>query len=203
MILPDYETNPNQIIYDNLDGKSVSQGVSANLDIAFPSSFKIMVGATWQDVSSTENGVTQQQILTESITATWNLSYTFHALKLTADYTGNLYGPMRLPLLGDLDPRSEYSPTWSIQNIQFTYKGLNNIEVYGGIKNLLDWTPNRGNPFIIARANDPFDREVTFDSNGNAVATPNNPYALTFDPSYVYGPNQGIRGFFGLRYTVF
>ncbi|MER3376020.1 MAG: TonB-dependent receptor [Allomuricauda sp.] len=203
VILPDYETNPNQIIYDNLDGKSVSQGVSANLDVAFPSSFKIMVGATWQDVSSTENGVTQQQILTESITATWNLSYTFHSLKLTADYTGNLYGPMRLPLLGDLDPRQEYSPTWSIQNIQFTYKGLNNFEVYGGIKNLLDWTPNRGNPFIIARANDPFDKEVTFDNSGNAVATPNNPYALTFDPAYVYGPNQGIRGFFGLRYTVF
>jgi outer membrane receptor for ferrienterochelin and colicins len=203
VILPDYETNPNQIIYDNLDGKSVSQGVSANLDIAFPSSFKIMMGATWQDVSSTENGVTQQQILTESITATWNLSYTFHSLKLTADYTGNLYGPMRLPLLGELDPRSEYSPTWSIQNIQFTYKGLNNIEIYGGIKNLLDWTPNRGNPFIIARSNDPFDKEVTFDSNGNAVATVNNPYALTFDPAYVYGPNQGIRGFFGLRYTVF
>jgi len=203
VILPDYETNPNQIIYDNLDGKSVSQGISANVDIAFPSSFKIMVGATWQDVSNTENGVTQQQILTESITATWNLSYTFRSLHLTADYTGNLYGPMRLPLLGDLDPRSEYSPTWSIQNIQFTYKGLNNFEVYGGIKNLLDWTPNRGNPFIIARANDPFDKEVTFDNNGNAVATPNNPYALTFDPSYVYGPNQGIRGFFGLRYTVF
>ncbi|MBO0342275.1 TonB-dependent receptor [Flagellimonas profundi] len=203
VILPDYETDPNQIIYDNLDGKSVSQGVSANLDIAFPSSFKIMVGATWQDVSSTENGVTQQQILTESITATWNLSYTFHSLKLTADYTGNLYGPMRLPLLGDMDPRSEYSPTWSIQNIQFTYKGLNNFEVYGGVKNLLDWTPNRGNPFIIARANDPFDKEVTFDNSGNAVATQNNPYALTFDPSYVYGPNQGIRGFFGLRYTVF
>jgi len=203
VILPDYETNPNQIIYDNLDGKSVSQGISANLDVAFPSSFKIMVGATWQDVSNTENGVTQQQILTESITATWNLSYTFRSLNLTADYTGNLYGPMRLPLLGELDPRREYSPTWSIQNIQFTYKGFNNFEVYGGIKNLLDWTPNRGNPFIIARANDPFDKEVTFDNNGNAVATPNNPYALTFDPAYVYGPNQGIRGFFGLRYTVF
>nr|WP_242527877.1 TonB-dependent receptor [Muricauda sp. CAU 1633] len=203
VILPDYETNTNQIIYDNLDGKSVSQGVSANLDIAFPSGFKIMAGATWQDVSSTENGVSQQQILTESITATWGLTYSFRPLNLTIDYTGNLYGPMRLPLLGELDPRREYSPTWSIQNIQFTYKGLSNFEIYGGIKNLLDWTPNRGNPFIIARANDPFDREVTFDNNGNAVATPNNPYALTFDPAYVYGPNQGIRGFFGLRYTVF
>lgn len=203
VILPDYETNPNQIIYDNLDGKSVSQGISANLDIAFPNGFKFMAGATWQDVSNTENGITQQQILTESITATWGLTYSFRQLNLTVDYTGNLYGPMRLPLLGELDPRNEFSPTWSIQNIQFTYKGLYNFEFYGGIKNLLDLTPNRGNPFIIARANDPFDKEVTFDNNGNAMATPNNPYALTFDPSYVYGPNQGIRGFLGLRYTVF
>lgn len=203
IILPDYDTNPNQIIYDNLDGKSVSKGISANLDVVFPNGIKFLLGATWQDVSNTENGVTQQQILTESITGTWNLSYTFRMLDLSVDYTGNLYGPMRLPLLGDLDPRQEYSPTWSIQNIQFTYKGWNNFEVYGGIKNLLDWTPNKGNPFIIARTNDPFDKNVTFDANGNAVATPDNPYALTFDPSYVYAPNQGIRGFFGIRYTVF
>ncbi|NCP59391.1 MAG: TonB-dependent receptor, partial [Flavobacteriales bacterium] len=74
--------------------------------------------------------------------------------------------------------------------------------VYGGLKNLLNWTPNRGNPFIIARANDPFDKNVTFDTNGNAVATAENPYALTFDPSYVYAPNQGRRLFFGLRYTL-
>lgn len=203
IILPDYDTNPNQIIYDNLDGKSVSKGISANLDVVFPSGIKFLLGATWQDVSNTENGVTQRQILTESITGTWNLSYTFRMLDLSVDYTGNLYGPMRLPLLGDLDPRQEYSPTWSIQNIQFTYKGWNNFEVYGGVKNLLDWTPNKGNPFIIARTNDPFDKNVTFDANGNAVATPDNPYALTFDPSYVYAPNQGIRGFFGVRYTVF
>lgn len=203
IILPDYDTNPNQIIYDNLDGKSVSKGISANLDVVFPNGIKFLLGATWQDVSNTENGVTQHQILTESITGTWNLSYTFRMLDLSVDYTGNLYGPMRLPLLGDLDPRQEYSPTWSIQNIQFTYKGWNNFEVYGGIKNLLDWTPNKGNPFIIARTNDPFDKNVTFDANGNAMATPDNPYALTFDPSYVYAPNQGIRGFFGVRYTVF
>ncbi|WP_422862179.1 TonB-dependent receptor [Flagellimonas sp. W118] len=203
IILPDYDTNPNQIIYDNLDGKSVSQGLSANLDMVFANGLRFMVGATWQDVSNTENGIKERQILTESFTGTWNVSYTFRSLDLSVDYTGNLYGPMRLPLLGDLDPRAPNSPTWSIQNIQFTYKGVKDFELYGGIKNLLDWTPNRGNPFIIARANDPFDNNVTFDTNGNAVATTNNPFALTFDPNYVYGPNQGIRAFFGLRYTVF
>ncbi|WP_400071567.1 TonB-dependent receptor domain-containing protein [Zobellia russellii] len=201
-ILPDYDTDPNKIIYDNLNGKSVSKGVSANVDFSFPSGFKFLLGATLQDVSQTENGVKERQILTESFTGTWNASYEIKNIDLSIDYTGNVYGPMRLPTLGKSDPRSDYSPTWSIQNIQFTWKGLENFEFYGGIKNLLDWTPNRGNPFIIARAHDPFDKNVTFDPNGNVVATPNNPNALTFDPSYVYGPNQGIRGFFGLRYRI-
>ena len=201
-ILPDYDTNPNQIIYDNLDGTSISQGISANIDVVFPSGFKFLVGATFQDVRQTENGVSRRQILTESYTGSWNLGYNFRNLKLSVDYTGNLYGPMRLPTLGENDPRSDFSPVWSIQNIQFTYKGLEDFEFYGGIKNLLDWTPNRGNPFIIARADDPFDRNVIFDNAGDVVATADNPNALTFDPSYVYGPNQGIRGFFGLRYRL-
>ena len=202
LILPDYETNSNQIIYDNLDGYATTYGVSANINASFGNGLKALVGATLQEVSKTENGIKTRQILTERFTGTWSLSYDFYKPNLTVDYTGNIYGPMRLPLLGSLDPRSAYSPTWSIQNIQFTYKGLDNFEVYGGVKNLLDWTPNKGNPFLIARANDPFDRDVTFNSNGEAIATAENPYALTFDPSYVYAPNQGIRGFIGLRYRI-
>ncbi|MFK7811020.1 MAG: TonB-dependent receptor [Maribacter sp.] len=201
-ILPDYDTNPNQIIYDNLDGKSISQGISANIEVVFPSGFKFLVGATFQDVRQNENGISRRQILTESYTGTWNFGYNFSNLKLSVDYTANLYGPMRLPTLGESDPRSDFSTVWSIQNIQFTYKGLDNFEFYGGIKNLLDWTPNRGNPFIIARADDPFDRNVIFDNSGDVVATADNPNGLTFDPSYVYGPNQGIRGFFGVRYRI-
>ena len=110
---------------------------------------------------------------------------------------------MRLPLLGPLDPRAEYSQPWSLQNIQFTYKKFRNFELYGGIKNILNWTPNKGNPFLIARAEDPFDQNVTYDTNRNVMVTPSNPYALTFDPTYVYAPNQGIRGFLGLRYTLY
>ena len=202
VIIPDYDTNPNQIIYDNLNGTSISKGVSANVDVSFYNGLKFMLGGTIQNVSNTEDGVKERQILTESYSANWSVSYDIRTWNLNIDYTGNLYGPMRLPTLGESDPRSDFSPVWSIQNIQFTYDGLKNFEFYGGVKNLLDWTPNRGNPFIIARANDPFDKEVTFDTNGNAVATPNNPNGLTFDPSYVYGPNQGIRTFFGLRYTL-
>ncbi|MFD2551356.1 TonB-dependent receptor domain-containing protein [Bizionia sediminis] len=201
-ILPDYDTNPNQINYSNLQGSSTSKGISLNVDAVFAAGISASVGATWQDVSQKEHGIRTKQILTESVSGVWSVSYKNYPTHLTVDYTGNLYGPMRLPLLSHLDPRAEYSPTWSIQNIQVTFDGLKNFDFYGGVKNLLNWTPNKGNPFIIARADDPFDTNVQFDSNGNVLPTPNNPYALTFDPSYVYGPNQGIRFFFGLRYKL-
>jgi outer membrane receptor for ferrienterochelin and colicins len=107
---------------------------------------------------------------------------------------------MKLPRLGNLDPRRENSPWFSIQNIQITKRIGNSWEIYGGIKNLLNFTPANNS---IARSFDPFDTGVDFDSNGQAIATPNNPNALTFDPSYVYASNQGIRGFIGFRYTIF
>lgn len=202
VILPDYDSNPNQIIYNNLDGSASSKGLSIGLDVVLGNGFKAMAGATFQDVNAQENGERTQQILTERFMGTWALSYKFYRFNSWIDYTGNIYGPMRLPLLGELDPRPEYSPTWSIQNIQFTYGGLINFEIYGGIKNLLNWTPAKNTPFLIARADDPFDKEVEFDDAGNALATPGNPYALTFDPSYMFAPNQGIRGFIGVRYVL-
>ena len=200
-IVGDFETDPNRIIYDNLDGYAESKGLTLNLDLAFNNGLKIIAGGTFMKNTLTENGVTKQQLLTEKVTGIWSISYKFKKTHFAIDYTGNLYGPMRLPLLNSLDPRSQFSPWWSIQNIQLTYTGVKNLQIYAGVKNLLNWTPNKGNPFIIARSNDPFDKEVQFDSNGQAIANANNPYGLTFDASYVYAPNQGARVFIGLRYS--
>lgn len=188
-IIPDYDTDPNQIIYKNLDGFAVTQGISTNIDMVFRNGLKFILGATFMDVNKTENSIKTRQILTEKFTGTWAVSYRIPKFFLDIDYTGNLYGPMRLPHLGENDPRKKYSPIWSIQNIQFTFNKLKNCEVYFGVKNLLNWTPNKGNPFIIAGADDPFDQDVQ-------------PGELNFDPGYVYGPNQGIRSFIGLRYTI-
>lgn len=199
-IFADYETNSNQIRYDNLDGYAVSNGVSLNLDVTWRN-VKIIAGATAMDVYSMEDGLRERQLFTERFTGIWNVSYNIPKWGLLVNYTGNVYGPMRLPLLSETDPRSAYSPWWSIQNIQLTKTIGDRLEIYGGVKNLLNWTPNKGNPFIIARSHDPFDENVVFDAQGGVVATPNNPYALTFDPTYVYGPNQGVRGFLGVRYT--
>ncbi|PHI19564.1 TonB-dependent receptor [Lewinellaceae bacterium SD302] len=199
-IVPDYETDPNKIIYANLEGSSVSQGVSLNADVEFENGLKILAGGTLQDVSIREaDGTTSRQLLTEGWSGVWSIAYPFHRIGLTVDYTGNVYGPMRLPLLGELDDRPGNSPVWSLQNIQLTKKFGNRLEIYGGVKNLLNYTPPANS---IARAFDPFDEGVTFGDDGQVVPTANNPNALTFDPTYVFAPNQGRRGFLGLRFTV-
>ncbi len=201
-IVGDFDTDPNKIFYDNLEGYAESKGLTLNADVVLANGLKIIAGGTLMANTLTENGVTAQQILTEKFTGTWAVSYKIRKAHLSIDYTGNIYSPMRLPLLGPSDPRSAFSPWWSIQNIQFTYHGLKKVELYAGVKNLLNWTPNKGNPFIIARTQDPFDKQVQYGSNGEVVATPDNPFALSFDPSYVFAPNQGIRAFMGFRFTL-
>ncbi len=201
-IIADYDSDPNEILYSNLDGHAISQGISANINLKLVPGLSMLMGGTLMDIYSMSNGTKEAQILTEKFTGTWTISYDIPATKFSIDYTGNVYSPMRLPLLSELDPRPEFSPWWSIQNIQLSYKGFDNWEIFGGVKNLLNWTPAKNSPFLLARANDPFDKEVSFDANGVAQATANNPYALTFDPSYVYAPNQGIRGFLGIRFTL-
>ena len=202
-IIADYETDVNKIIYNNLNGFAESKGLSINTDIAFANGLKIIAGATFMNVDIVASKQRTQQLLTEKFTGTWAISYKIKKLNLAIDYTGNIYGPMRLPLLGSLDPRQPFSPTWSIQNIQFTYSGFKRFEIYGGVKNLLNWTPFKtNNPFLIARTNDPFDKDVQYNSNGQIIATANNPYALSFDPNYVYAPLQGLRVFAGVRYNL-
>lgn len=202
-IMPDYESNSNQIVYYNLDGYAVTRGFSVNADMEFDNGLKLKVGGSFIDVFQKEENeageeVKGRPVLAEKWTGTWSVSYLVTSIGLTIDYTGNVYGPMKLPTLGESDPRQDESPWWSLQNIQLTWKKpANNFEIYGGVKNLLNFTPPANS---IARSFDPFDRNVVFDGNGNPLPSSGNPYALTFDPSYVFAPNQGIRGFLGVRY---
>lgn len=202
-MVADYDTDPNLILYDNLsNGFAESKGISLNADLNFVNGLKLNAGGTLMENTITEDGVKIQQMLTENFTGTWSVSYKIKRWFLNIDYTGNVYSPMRLPLASELDPRNPKSPWWSIQNIQLTFSKFKYFEIYGGVKNLLNYTPSQNTPFLIARANDPFDKKVNFDQNGTALPTSDNPYGLTFDPAYIFAPNQGMRFFFGIRFKI-
>ncbi len=199
-ILPDYTTDPNAIIYANLRGSAVSRGLSLSGDVSLRGGTTLNAGLTLQDVyTQEENGKRERQLLTESFSGVWQLTIPLPAALLKLDYTGNVYGPMDLPLLGALDERTGRSPWFSTQNLQMTKTFLNGLEVYAGVKNLLDFTPPANS---IARAFDPFDRGVEYAPDGSVRATAGNPQALTFDPTYVYASNQGRRSYLGLRWSL-
>jgi outer membrane receptor for ferrienterochelin and colicins len=191
-IFANYDLDPNKVIYDNLHGFAYSRGGSLNLSLAGTGNFKFMLGATYADVQnvnrdSSGRSVSSWQLQSPRWSGNIVAGYALpRAFKL--DLTGNWYGPQRLPVL-PRDFRPEFSPWFCLLNIQLSKIVARQIELYAGVKNLLNFIPE--NP--IMRPEDPFDKKVKDASNPNGY---------TFDPSYNYAPVQGIRGYFGIRVTV-
>src|SRR5690606_34144599 len=79
-IIADYETDAQKILYGNLDGHAVSQGISLNIDLALMNGLKLNAGATAMDVYSVEEGQRIQQLFTEKFTGVWSANYTFKRL---------------------------------------------------------------------------------------------------------------------------
>ncbi|WP_294199553.1 TonB-dependent receptor, partial [uncultured Chryseobacterium sp.] len=189
-ITGDFDNDPGKIIYDNLRGYGISRGASLNVDYSFSFPLSINVGVTFLDVYQKfdDEREKSQQLHAPKWSGTYALTYRFPN-DLTVDFTGQFYGPMRLPILPD-DYRPEYSPWYSLTNIQVSKIFRSGFEVYCGIKNLFNFTPK--DPLM--RPFDPFDRTV------NDPVT--NPNGYTFDTTYGYAPMQKIRGFLGVKYTL-
>ncbi|SHN45798.1 outer membrane receptor for ferrienterochelin and colicins [Chitinophaga sp. CF418] len=190
----DFDTDPNKIIYDNLRGHAVSQGISLNVDAAFAFPLKVLAGVTYMDVYQIDENAAGIPLKSRQIDApkwagTFTVSYSLPA-GFGVDLTGNWTGPMRLPIQPK-DYRPEYSPWFLLANAQVTKKFAKGWEVYGGVKNLLNYIPK----YALMRPFDPFDKHVNDPVN--------NPNGYTFDTEYNYAPLQGVRGFLGVRYNLF
>ncbi|KNB61532.1 TonB-dependent receptor plug domain-containing protein [Chryseobacterium sp. Hurlbut01] len=189
-IVGDFDSEPDKIIYDNLLGYGVSRGLSLNIDYSFSFPLSVNLGVTYLDVYQKFDGENEkiQQLHAPKWSGTYGLTYKFPS-NLTIDFTGQFYGPMRLPILPN-DYRPEYSPLYSLANIQFSKSFKSGFEVYCGIKNVFNFTPN--DPLM--RPFDPFDKNVNDPVN--------NPNHYTFDTTYGYAPMQRIRGFLGVKYNL-
>ena len=183
-IVGDFITDPDSIIYDNLSGHAVSKGITLNADIAFTSSLKIIAGVTLMDVYQVEARPSLEerkipQLFAPKVSGTYAVSYSLDRIGLTFDLTGRVNGPMKLPVgPRDIDPRPDESPWFTIMNFQVGKSFTNGLELYGGVKNIMDFFPE------------------------NPLLEPENPFGKNFDTSYNYASIQGIKGFLGVRYTV-
>lgn len=187
-IVPDYLTDPDKIIFANLNGYGISGGVSVNTDFNFTNGIKIMLGATAMQVYRVEDGERLPQLFAPPVSGTWTATFPVKKWGLSLDYTGNVNAPMHLPVFPN-DERPAKSPWYAIHNVQVTKEIIHDVELYFGVKNLFGFYP-KGN--IILRAFDPFDKNVHL----------NNPNNFTFDPTYSYAPVQRQRLLIGARWNV-
>lgn len=191
-IIADSDTDQTKIIYDNLDGHAVTQGVSLNVEANFDFPLRLILGTTFMDVFAQEEGEKEEQYHAPKWSGNFLASYTLPK-GFSVDFTGIFNGPMRLPLVDD-DYRPEYSPSVLIANLQLTKKMKSGLELYVGAKNLFNVLPKHD---PIARWWDPFGEP------GNGVTPPPGRTDVIFEPGdYNYMPLQGIRGFAGIRYTI-
>ena len=189
-ITGDFDQDPDKIIYANLNGHAISRGSSLNTEMTFNFPLKVLAGITWSDVYQLNNGMDKvTQLHAPKWSGNYLLSYTLPK-DFTVDFTGTYTGPMRLPVQPN-DYRPEYSPWFTIANIQLTRKFRNGLEIYGGVKNIFNFVPK----YALIRAFDPFDK--------TAADPVSNPNGYTFDTEYNYAPLQGARIFAGLRYNLF
>ncbi|HYG04214.1 MAG TPA: TonB-dependent receptor [Chryseosolibacter sp.] len=183
-IMGDFHSAPDSIIYDNLNGHAISKGITVNTDIAFTNGLKFIAGVTIMDVYQVEkneqqNDIRTPQLFAPSVSGTYSISYSLDKYGLNFDLTGRVNGPMHLPTSPENgDYRPSKSPWYNIMNIQATKVYGSGLEIYAGIKNLMNFIPD--DPLFYTQ----------------------DPFAEQFDTTYNYAPVQGLKGFAGIRYTI-
>ena len=174
-ITPDYDVNPNQIIYANLNGFSVSRGLAFNIQQNFDFPLSVKAGGTILDVYSLDdNNIREDELFAPSFTGVFSLSYNWDIINTSIDWTAKVTGPMSLPSFPYPFERAEESPWFSQHHLQIKKVFSESLTAFMGVKNVFNYTQE--SPLVDWQ----------------------NPFGDDFDTSYAYGPLQSRRFLFGL-----
>jgi outer membrane receptor for ferrienterochelin and colicins len=190
----DIYSRPDAVIYSNDGSYNINYGLNVKADMAFLFPLRATVGFTLlrnEDLNKNDQGklVYNNVVNSPIFNGTYTLTYTFRKAAVSIDWTGQINSPMYLNTQVD-DYRSQTSPWYCLMNIQITKKFKCGVDIYAGANNLLNFRPHD----VILRGNDPYNRYVT--------DLDNNPHNYRFDTGYIYAPNQGIKGFLGVRWHL-
>jgi len=179
-IVIDLDRSPQQVAFYNLDGRSFSNSVQAQLDYELIKFLDLRLAYRWLDVQTTYDGDLRAKPLVASHRAFMNLAYETRG-DWVFDLTVNWQGSQRLPDTGtnpEAFQLASASPSFWLVNAQISKALGAHWELYVGGENLL----NRRQKQPILSAEQPF-----------------SPY---FDASMVWGPIFGRNVYLGFRYRL-
>ncbi len=185
-IIPDYDQDPSLIVYENLDGHSLTQGLSVSLRQTFTAlPLTYDAGITLMDVVRVEGSDRRRVTYAPDVTGNLSTSYELRDLGATVDYALSMVGSKRMPETYVSLGRSPESPAYSTHDVRLTksFGDVNGpsgfgVEAYVAVENLFDYT--QGSPLVAA------DR----------------PFSEDFDTVYTWGPVVGRTVALGVRVNL-
>jgi outer membrane receptor for ferrienterochelin and colicins len=173
--------DPRMVRFYNLDGKSYSNSLQAELSVRPIDKFDVRLAYRFFDVKTTYGDKLLQKPFTAQNRAFANLAYELSGWKF--DYTVNYIGNKRIPSTAgnsqayQLDAKS---PSYVLMNAQVSKSfGKNKLfDVYVGGENLTNYFQK------------------------NAILASDQPFSNYFDASMVWGPVSGRQFYTGFRYTI-
>ena len=174
-VVVDLERNVREIHFYNLDGKSFSNSVQADLSGEVLKGFNVTLAGRYNDVKQTINGVLVEKPYVSKWKSLLVLSYATRYDKWIFDLTTQWNGACRVPETSIAESR--YSNAYLFMLGQITRK-FKYIDVYGGCENITNYV--QANPIIAA----------------------GNPFGSDFDASVIYAPMMGRLFYIGLRWSV-
>ncbi|MBS1645127.1 MAG: TonB-dependent receptor [Bacteroidetes bacterium] len=179
-VVTDLDASPQQVVFYNLQGKSYSNSIQAELNYQPIKRMDVRLAYRWLDVQSNYAGVMREKPLVARDRAFINIGYeTGNSWKF--DFTTQWIGKKRLPVTSS-NPiayqLADYSPSYFQMNGQITKQFKKVLDVYVGVENLTNYTQEH--PILAA----------------------GNPYSPYFDGSMVWGPINGRMVYAGLRYSI-
>lgn len=176
-IVVDYDRSPQQVLFYNLNGRSYSNSIQAQLDYELINRLDMRLAYRWYDVKTQYHFDILQKPLISQHRAFINLEYKTRNY-WSFDWTLNWNGSKRLPST-ESNPESlrlrANSPDFYLMNAQITKTFNERFDLYLGSENILNF--RQSNPIISA----------------------DDPYGEYFDASLVWAPVFGRMVYLGAR----
>tara|TARA_Y100000385_G_scaffold291741_1_gene371888 strand:- start:6710 stop:8926 length:2217 start_codon:yes stop_codon:yes gene_type:complete len=187
-IVPDYDSDPSKIYYNNLSGYSVSKGASFQINQSFAIPLNMTIGGTYLNVYSIMNGEKNIELFAPSFSGVFSIAYEWPLKRIKVDYTGQVIGPMHLPKYAEEWSKEEISPWYTVQHLKVEKIISKKTSIYIAVRNMLNFT--QGSPLI-----DPSEGSSSETNESWQIG-----FSPNFDTSYVYGPTRGRRYLIGVQW---
>lgn len=179
-VVTDMDTNPHEVAFVNLDGRSYSKVFQVEASYPLFTGFTLTAAYRMTDAKTTFNGELLEKPLTSKYKGLLTASYQTELGLWQFDATLQLNGGGRMPKPYDI----EGVPSWETRYSGFEQvsaqvtRFFRNWSIYIGGENLTNF--KQKNPIIDAA----------------------NPWGENFDSTMIWGPVHGVKGYIGIRVNL-